>query len=394
MTHETDPDQPAVSERKRAANRSNAQKSTGPRTEAGKAQSRRNALKHGLCAVVIAVPDEDPALFDARLELWDRELNPAGLDSSRYLVTMAVRHSVQLDRCDLAHTARIADLARNADAAHREARSKEVEELARMLKDDNDIAVRRLKSFPEGCEYLAKQWRLLEPTLVDPAHWDKQDESEALKLLGDVRPYKAQASSPLALDTLAIDDHRALARRLRLNERAQVDWMAKYKDEDERQFDYERLPMLADRSERAVAGLKALIDAQVAGLLGRRDLLIEQEGPSRSEATYRARFDASDAGKLLHRYEGDHERGFLGVMKALRVARTETLKSTQLNCKNSVEEIDRAEPRATNASHASRNEPTAASPTDPSRPAPGPKTGVRGAARGVRSKRRRSKDQR
>ncbi|QEH38486.1 hypothetical protein OJF2_70890 [Aquisphaera giovannonii] len=32
-----------------AANRRNAQKSTGPRTKAGKARSRLNGLKHGLC---------------------------------------------------------------------------------------------------------------------------------------------------------------------------------------------------------------------------------------------------------------------------------------------------------------------------------------------------------
>lgn len=35
-----------------AANRANAQKSTGPRSQAGKARSARNALKHGLAAPV------------------------------------------------------------------------------------------------------------------------------------------------------------------------------------------------------------------------------------------------------------------------------------------------------------------------------------------------------
>lgn len=37
-----------TSERKIAANRSNAKKSTGPRTNAGRSKSRRNALRHGL----------------------------------------------------------------------------------------------------------------------------------------------------------------------------------------------------------------------------------------------------------------------------------------------------------------------------------------------------------
>src|SRR5215469_7193559 len=40
------------------ANRRNAQRSTGPRTEAGRAVSRQNALKHGLSARKLIVFDE------------------------------------------------------------------------------------------------------------------------------------------------------------------------------------------------------------------------------------------------------------------------------------------------------------------------------------------------
>jgi hypothetical protein len=43
-----------------AANRANAQKSTGPRTAEGKAASRLNALKHGLDAESLIIPGEDP----------------------------------------------------------------------------------------------------------------------------------------------------------------------------------------------------------------------------------------------------------------------------------------------------------------------------------------------
>src|SRR6266496_3359758 len=42
------------------ANRRNALGSTGPRTENGKQQSRRNALKHGLTAETVIEPLENP----------------------------------------------------------------------------------------------------------------------------------------------------------------------------------------------------------------------------------------------------------------------------------------------------------------------------------------------
>src|SRR6267378_11579 len=50
------------------ANRRNALKSTGPNTEAGKHQSRRNAVRHGLCAetvIGLIEPIEDYRAFEA-----------------------------------------------------------------------------------------------------------------------------------------------------------------------------------------------------------------------------------------------------------------------------------------------------------------------------------------
>ena len=46
------------------ANRRNAQKSTGPRTDDGKKASRMNALKHGLSAKQIVIPGENPEEFE------------------------------------------------------------------------------------------------------------------------------------------------------------------------------------------------------------------------------------------------------------------------------------------------------------------------------------------
>ena len=51
-------------EKQLVANRANAQRSTGPRTEAGKAVSSCNAWKHGLTAARALMPGEDPAEYE------------------------------------------------------------------------------------------------------------------------------------------------------------------------------------------------------------------------------------------------------------------------------------------------------------------------------------------
>ena len=73
-----------ISERKVKANRENAKKSTGPRTARGKAFSRRNAVKHGLCAKdlfpLLQLPTENEQEF---LEFHDRvreEHQPVGFE--------------------------------------------------------------------------------------------------------------------------------------------------------------------------------------------------------------------------------------------------------------------------------------------------------------------------
>jgi hypothetical protein len=60
------------------ANRLNAQRSTGPRTEAGKANSRFNALTYGLEARSRVIPGEDPAQFESLAAAYHSQFNPVG----------------------------------------------------------------------------------------------------------------------------------------------------------------------------------------------------------------------------------------------------------------------------------------------------------------------------
>ena len=53
-----------ISPQKLAANRANALKSTGPRSPEGKAKSRLNALKHGLCTAIACLPNESRADYE------------------------------------------------------------------------------------------------------------------------------------------------------------------------------------------------------------------------------------------------------------------------------------------------------------------------------------------
>lgn len=59
------------------ANKANAQRSTGPRTQAGKARSRLNSRKHGLTARLLVIGDEDPEQFEALRAALVEEFRPS-----------------------------------------------------------------------------------------------------------------------------------------------------------------------------------------------------------------------------------------------------------------------------------------------------------------------------
>ena len=67
-----------ASEAQISANRQNAEKSTGPRTDEGKAAISQNAFKHGLFVDKAVVRDESQDEYDLRREAALAELRPVG----------------------------------------------------------------------------------------------------------------------------------------------------------------------------------------------------------------------------------------------------------------------------------------------------------------------------
>jgi hypothetical protein len=80
-----------VSPRKLAANRANAQLSTGPRTPAGKHIASQNATKHGLLARRLVVPGESVTELEHFAARLHAQLRPAGA-----LQTVIVDRLIQL----------------------------------------------------------------------------------------------------------------------------------------------------------------------------------------------------------------------------------------------------------------------------------------------------------
>jgi len=80
------------------ANLANAQHSTGPRTEAGKAASSQNALKHGLTAQTVLLPGEDPAAYRQMCEGMFESFAP-GCTPEKELVQLLCDTQWRLQRC-------------------------------------------------------------------------------------------------------------------------------------------------------------------------------------------------------------------------------------------------------------------------------------------------------
>jgi hypothetical protein len=86
-----------ISEIQAEANQANAEHSTGPRTEEGKARSSQNAIKHGAFAKSIVLSGESQEEFDAMHDGFIKDHNPEG-ETERGLVRGLTETQWRLNR--------------------------------------------------------------------------------------------------------------------------------------------------------------------------------------------------------------------------------------------------------------------------------------------------------
>jgi hypothetical protein len=75
-----------------AANRANAQLSTGPRTSTGKARASKNAVKSGLTGRTVLLPSDDVDEYAAFLAEWQHDLAPVGQAECELVQSIADCH--------------------------------------------------------------------------------------------------------------------------------------------------------------------------------------------------------------------------------------------------------------------------------------------------------------
>ncbi len=190
------------------ANRLNAQKSCGPKSESGRRISSLNGLKHGLAAAATIIPTEDAREYDERVALVNSSLRPrSGLES--ILAVNVTRASWMIDRSIFAQRARLTSLIK-------ERPQRELAELSNIYKrlffdrrgpvhgasrynfvgdrtscsdvpdhvDDPDTLVRKIQNSVPGCLWMLDRFAELRALLAPGTAWQAQHKFMFIRLLG------------------------------------------------------------------------------------------------------------------------------------------------------------------------------------------------------------------
>lgn len=165
------------------ANRRNALRSTGPKTEEGKAKSRGNARTHGLTAQTQGGDEAKDEKLRDRIALWIEDAKPSSPHESWLIEVMAIESARYRECRDKEAELRERE-ARRAETAWDADRHAEIETLAKKLALRPSLVQAELLRSKHGIQWLKSRWEGLAESLSDPGGWTEADRELALDLIG------------------------------------------------------------------------------------------------------------------------------------------------------------------------------------------------------------------
>jgi hypothetical protein len=276
---------PTSSDRKITANRANASHSTGPRSSAGKAKSRLNALKHGLRSEQIVIPGEDPRAFDAECAAWSADWQPRS-HTRAILVERAAVTSWRLRRCVRIEGTRLRQMSLNNLDAFDDAVGKRVLGSVNRLRTEPAQAVAELLNDAQGITTLIDLWNELADAAESVDGWCefKSHHDRLFTLMGFHPDTNCEDVGPIGTSSF----------RLVITN-------------DPKQGEHDDGPL---SEEEALEVASELINHCVAKVEELTELLAASRDPDIARFRYadEVGMDLSDAGKQIHRYETTLDR--------------------------------------------------------------------------------------
>ena len=276
-----------------AANRQNSLKSTGPSPEA-RLRTRANALKHGLTGAGVVLPGEDRDAVEERYDALFREFDP-GTTRAAILVGRAAYLSVRLQRCQRYDVAILSNRVRHAVEGFNRERTAELNRAIDRLDREPELVVERLRSDPDGLDWMIDQWQGLRSALTqgDGLDFGSSEVANMHRLMGERFELKPTFRGwPLV---------QAMRRCFDNLDPLEV---AGVPDDSKPEWARGRLLAIIDEQIRARTEEREQLDTS--------DLKLDQD-----QAVDRVLFDPSKEAILARRYEAATERSLLKSFREL-----------------------------------------------------------------------------
>ena len=350
----------AVSEAQLRANRTNALRSTGPKTPEGKAISRANSIKHGLAGSGIVLAADESAEVARRDEGLKAEIQPQSL-LGQILVRQLAALSVKVERASASEIAHVASQVRHATENFDHDRLDDAEFHFLDLPTNPRVSQRALLRTPEGVDRLVEGWQSLRQRLAGPS-----------------QPNWTHEQTRLAANLLGQDEANLPDPTLFLLSRALSGYKTPAMETDPRFHE-----ILSDNTPGALARwsrtqLIDWVDTQLHNLANHRATLnLRAIDDDRAQAPLRALFNTSREATLARRYEAEARRAFFKTLDMIQLVEQQTQTPQQLE--STPAEPEPAPPAPKMASSRNRAQPHSTPPSrnargqfNPATPAPNP----------------------